>query len=122
MAVGNMTKAARILKPRRSITSAPRSTNPSMTPSMNAKLPRNAIHGTNPTHRAQKPGDNKAAALMRMRIAEISSKATAVNRDLNSENGCGNGPYTTPPGGTPAGGSGAACVIAGDIGRGTVVW
>ncbi len=92
IAVGKITKAASTLNPRRSITSAPRSTNPSMIPSMNAKLPMNATQGTNPTHKAQKAGESKAAALRRMRIAETNSKAIAVNFDLNSENGWGNGP------------------------------
>ncbi len=93
-----------------------------MIPSMKAKLPKNATHGTNPTHIAQKPAERRATALTMMRPAEISSNATAVHRDLKKENGCGKGPYITPPGGTPAGGSTAVCAIAGTMGLGTVEW
>ncbi len=122
IAVGNITNAASTLNPRRSMTTAPTRTRPSIIPSMKAKLPRNATHGTNPTHIAKKPGERRATAFAMISPAEINSKATATHRDLKNENWCGNGPYITPPGGTAAGGSTAVCAIAGAIGLGTVVW
>ncbi len=92
IAVGKIMKAASTLNPSRSMTNAPMRTRPSIIPSMKAKLPRNATHGTNPTHTIQKPGESRATPFAKMRPAEINSNAIAVHRDLKNENGCGNGP------------------------------
>jgi len=86
IAVGNITNAAKIRKPRSTIMSARTRTSPSMTPSMKLKDARATIQGNRLDQNRKNAGESKATPLKKINAAEVASK-TNGNHQKRVRNG-----------------------------------
>lgn len=127
MAVGSMTKAARIRNLRNIITTAPKRTKPSTMPSMKLNVPSEATHGRSELQYRKKLGESRAIPLAMINKAARPTIVAGNHHNLASIGKRVYGPYQPagciPP--TPAafiGGMGATAAAGGDaigVGAGT---
>jgi hypothetical protein len=98
-AVGNITRAARILNFRKIITTAPKRISPRMIPSMKSKYTvAGVIQGVSHTvTQDKKPADRRAAALTNIKLAANTTITAGNHHHLTSSGGLGNGPYHPGP-------------------------
>ena len=124
IAAGNTRNADSTRNPRKYRANAPIMIKLRTMPSMKLKYPMGITHGNTLTQAEKKTGDNSAAALRPISAAAMKNKTAGIHQYFSRKGLPGNGPYSTPPGGTTAGPDcayGTGVGIGVGIGLGTLV-